>query len=173
MGKKRCKVCGEVKPLDEFYKATGCVDGRRGDCRSCFQAKAVARAEAKPELRRIARERTATWIAENDERYRQYKREYGKSDKKKQSDRRIHLRNNFGLTLEDYDRMLAEQDGGCGICGDPPGKTALHVDHDHETGVVRGLLCFRCNSALGNLRDDPDIITLALVYVTRHREASQ
>ena len=69
--------------------------------------------------------------------------------------------------------MLAEQDGGCGICGDPPGKTALHVDHDHETGVVRGLLCFRCNSALGNLRDDPDIITLALVYVTRHREASQ
>ncbi len=63
--------------------------------------------------------------------------------------------------------MLAEQGGGCAVCGDPPGRTALHVDHCHDTGLVRGLLCFRCNSAIGNLRDDPDIIAAALAYVTR------
>jgi hypothetical protein len=173
MAEKRCKVCGEVKPLDEFYKAAGCVDGRRGECRSCFQAKAVARAEANPELRRIARERTRAWVEANAERKKQRNRDYAASGRKAPADRKSHLKRNFGLTLDDYDRMLEEQGGGCAICGDPPGQTALHVDHCHETGVVRGLLCFRCNSALGNLRDDPDIITLALVYVTRHREASQ
>ena len=65
--------------------------------------------------------------------------------------------------------MLAAQGGGCAVCGDPPGRTALHVDHSHDTGAVRGLLCFRCNSALGNLRDDPAIIASALAYVSRHR----
>ncbi len=173
MGKKRCKVCGEVKPLDQFYKAVGCVDGRRGECRECFQAKAVARAEANPELRRIARERTQVWVRDNPDRKQANNRAYAASGRKKPSDRKSHLKRTFGLTLEDYDRMLAEQDGGCAICGDPPGTTALHVDHCHETGEVRGLLCFRCNSALGNLRDDPDIITLALVYVTRQRKANQ
>jgi len=173
MGTKQCNTCDEVKPLDEFYKAAGCVDGRRGECRTCFQAKAVARAEEKPELREIARQRTAKWIHENDDRYRAYKREYGKLDKKKRADRRVHLRNKFGLTLEDYDRMLADQQGGCAVCGDPPGKAALHVDHCHDSGVVRGLLCFRCNSAIGNLRDDPVIVASALAYLTRHREATR
>jgi len=170
---KRCNTCGAVKPLDEFYRASGCKDGRRGDCRVCFQAKAVARAEANPELRERARERTARWISDNDERYRRYKRTYGKLDKKKTADRRSHLRNKFGLTLEDYDRMLADQDGGCAVCGDPPGTSALHVDHCHESGRVRGLLCFRCNSAIGNLRDDPDIVASALAYLTRHGDASR
>ncbi len=173
MGKKRCNVCGELKDIEEFYKAAGCVDGRRGDCRSCFQAKAVARAEANPELREIARERTRRWIADNDDRYRSYKRSYGKLDKKKQADRRVHLRKKFGLTPDDYERMLAEQGGGCAVCGDPPDKTALHVDHCHDTGVVRGLLCFRCNAAIGNLRDDPRIIAAALAYVTRHGQGSR
>jgi hypothetical protein len=173
MGKKRCKACGEIKPLEDFYKAAGCVDGRRGDCRTCFQAKAVARADADPDLRRIARERTSAWVKANPERKRVNNKAYAASGRKALPDRKSHLKRTFGLTLEDYDRMLAEQDGGCGICGDPPGQIALHVDHDHDTGVVRGLLCFRCNSALGNLRDDPDIITLALVYVMRHREEGQ
>ena len=90
MGKKRCNTCGVLKDLDEFYRAAGCVDGRRGDCRECFQAKAVARAEADPELRERARQRTRRWIADNDERYRRYKRAYGKLDKKKRADRRDH-----------------------------------------------------------------------------------
>ena len=87
MEEKHCNVCGELKPLDEFYKAPGCVDGHRGDCRACFQAKAVARSLANPELRERARQRTRQWIADNDERYRACKRAYGKLDRKKQADR--------------------------------------------------------------------------------------
>lgn len=54
----------------------------------------------------------------------------------------------LGVSDEDYARMLAGQGGGCAICGAPPKTRRLHVDHDHKTGAVRGLLCFRCNRAL-------------------------
>ena len=56
------------------------------------------------------------------------------------------------MTLEDYERMFDAQGGVCAICGKPrPEERTLHVDHDHETGEIRGLLCFSCNNALGRL----------------------
>lgn len=54
----------------------------------------------------------------------------------------------FGITIEEYDRMLSEQDGLCAICRKPPINRRLAVDHDHDTGLVRGLLCPPCNRAL-------------------------
>ena len=59
----------------------------------------------------------------------------------------------YGITLEDYDLMLIEQEGKCAVCGsdDPKGKGRFHVDHDHDTGKVRGLLCHYCNIAEGYL----------------------
>ena len=57
-------------------------------------------------------------------------------------------RRELGVTVEDYDRLLAAQGGGCAICGNPPKTRRLDVDHDHRTGKVRGLLCHRCNRAL-------------------------
>ena len=54
----------------------------------------------------------------------------------------------LGVTDADYARMLEAQGGGCAICGTPPKSRRLHVDHDHKTGNVRGLLCYRCNRAL-------------------------
>ena len=54
----------------------------------------------------------------------------------------------LGVTDDTYEGMLAEQGGVCAICGAPPKSRRLHVDHDHRTGAVRGLLCFHCNRAL-------------------------
>ena len=54
----------------------------------------------------------------------------------------------LGVNDEDYARRLAEQGGGCAICGNTPKTRRLHVDHDHGDGRVRGLLCHRCNRAL-------------------------
>lgn len=68
-----------------------------------------------------------------------------------------HLRRRFGITLKDYERLLDMQDGVCAICGEPETVVGrggvvlpLAVDHDHATGRVRGLLCLRCNRALGS-----------------------
>lgn len=59
--------------------------------------------------------------------------------------RKWHLMSNFGITPDDYNKMLDEQDGRCAICRRLPGKINLSVDHDHDTGKVRGLLCPPCN----------------------------
>jgi len=74
----------------------------------------------------------------------------------------------YGLTPEQYDALLAEQDGKCAICrtDDWPGK-GPHVDHEHETGKVRGLLCGKCNVALGNMDDDPARLRAAADYLER------
>ena len=82
-----------------------------------------------------------------------------------------HLKQNYGITIEDYDQMYAEQDGKCAICSEPRssrGKTCLHVDHDHDTGKVRALLCIQCNVGIGMLKTDPQILELARNYLIEH-----
>ena len=78
--------------------------------------------------------------------------------------RRDHLKNSYGLTIADLDAMLLAQHGVCAICQTAP---AAHVDHDHESGSVRGLLCFRCNAALGQLGDNPLVVRRAARYIER------
>ena len=66
--------------------------------------------------------------------------------------------------------MLEAQDGGCTVCERrPSGAISLHVDHDHRTGRIRGLLCFRCSNAIGDLEDDPELLTRGAEYVLNHR----
>ncbi len=78
------------------------------------------------------------------------------------------LRRRYGISAQDYDLLLAGQGGVCALCGNEAyGRARLHVDHDHETGDVRGLLCFHCNTALGRLeRLGMDRL---LVYITEER----
>ncbi|WP_306432403.1 endonuclease VII domain-containing protein [Streptomyces sp. A1136] len=73
-----------------------------------------------------------------------------------------HLKRSHGITEEERDLMIAAQGGLCGICQEAP---AEHVDHDHQTGKVRGVLCFSCNAALGQFKDRPDVIRRAAAYV--------
>lgn len=69
----------------------------------------------------------------------------------------------YGLSLNTFARMFVAQGGTCRIChSDPP----LVIDHDHDTGKVRGLLCGRCNSGLGFFRDDPLLLREAIRYLT-------
>lgn len=70
----------------------------------------------------------------------------------------------YGLSLEDYAALLHEQNYQCGICKKQFTQTA-NVDHNHDTGKVRGLLCHNCNSLLGHAKDNPDILTSAIEYL--------
>lgn len=70
----------------------------------------------------------------------------------------------YGLTPEHYEALLSAQGGRCAICGGRPTGN-LHVDHDHNTGKVRGLLCGRCNPALGAFQDSPRILLAAVRYL--------
>jgi hypothetical protein len=76
----------------------------------------------------------------------------------------------YGIDVPDYERMLEEQGGGCYICGKKPDKRALDIDHDHETGKVRGLLCSNHNRAIGLLNDDITILAKAIQYLARDND---
>lgn len=95
----------------------------------------------------------------------------GARDRKKyhESDRRYHLKRHYGVTVEEYNQLLVAQDGRCAICKtDSPGgrrNQYFHVDHDHKTGEIRGLLCKNCNIALGHLKDDVDLAMAVAAYL--------
>ena len=72
-----------------------------------------------------------------------------------------------GITLEQYDQMLAAQKGLCAICEEPPDHARLFIDHCHKTGKVRGLLCSVCNRGLGHFRDRVDLFLSAVSYLKR------
>ena len=83
------------------------------------------------------------------------------------------LKSKYGMTPDDWDEMLAEQGGGCAICGttEPGGRwNTFYVDHDHATDEVRGLLCNNHNVGLGMFNDDPDLLQKAIDYLRRHEE---
>jgi Recombination endonuclease VII len=86
----------------------------------------------------------------------------------------INLRANMSraglrITWEMYQDWLARQDGFCKICGVPAGDKNGHVDHDHQTNMLRDLLCYSCNNGLGLFKDDPVLLRAAADYIEKHR----
>lgn len=106
------------------------------------------------------------WYKRNRE--RQLERRAQQRVKKPLQDAESYLKREYGLTFEDYTRMLEAQGGVCAICKGPPSgrwKHRFHIDHDHKTDRVRGLLCFHCNAMLGNARDQASILSAAVTYL--------
>ncbi len=80
--------------------------------------------------------------------------------------KRLHR---HSITQPEFDSMLAAQGGACKICGqalESSGRTGLHIDHDHKTDKIRGLLCSSCNVGLGFFRDDPERLIAAINYLS-------
>jgi hypothetical protein len=106
------------------------------------------------EHREVKLARSRSWVRANPERqkFHQWKHYLGKK---------------YGVTPADYAALMVAQDGRCAICltSDPAPWDQLSVDHDHETGRVRGLLCMRCNSCLGYVQDSPDLLRKAVRYL--------
>lgn len=109
-----------------------------------------------PEYREKARIRMRAWLEKNKERAKETARQRRKRiDPVKAAEyRRVaQLKHRYDLTTEQYDLMFKKQGGVCKICSRPPKRLRLSVDHDHETGRVRGLLCHPCNRALGQFEN--------------------
>jgi hypothetical protein len=146
-GRKRCSGCGTVKPIAGFSSKPYGRPGFRKLCKVCSSRAGMQRRDKDPD---------------------------------KELNR--HLVRKFGITLEDFRALVAKQGGVCAICGEPPtivlgrrvqGRLAtprLVVDHDHATGVVRGLLCVPCNRGIGLLKDDPKRLRSAFEYLEGDRE---
>jgi hypothetical protein len=151
---KTCTKCGITKQLADFSLAR----------KATATSNAVYRSECKP----CCSARAKQWFRDNP----------GRTSANR---RKFNLANNYGLTVDEYNAMLRRQGGVCAICGksEPAehGRTGkqfrLAVDHCHETGAVRGLLCQKCNRAVGLLGDDPILLRKAISYLLRTREGAE
>ena len=97
-----------------------------------------------------------------------YHRKYMKEHYNKDKQKNVNLKKNHGITLDEYNAMFDRQSGKCAICKDDfpdrHGKS-IHVDHDHATGAIRGLLCRQCNLMLGHARDNKAVLAGAIDYL--------
>jgi hypothetical protein len=154
---KRCKQCGELKPASEFCREPNGKDGLKGSCKACCK---VARRAWYVRNRPAVMAKVQRWNRANLERVSALRRHRGRYPLQL----RLHLQRKYGMTLEDYDNMLAAQHGGCAICGDRPvDGRSMHVDHKGD--AVRGILCVCCNDALGQFKDDPELILRGAEYL--------
>ena len=168
---KQCRKCGVVKALDDFYRSAGMRDGHRHDCKACNLQAKHARYMADPEPTKA---RVKRWQQANPERLNAYRRSRRLEPEVKRRERAGHLMRKYGLTLEQYDGMLEAQGGGCAICSRPArDDSSLHVDHDHATGAIRGLLCFSCNNALADFQEDRGMLRNAIGYLMAHTDREE
>lgn len=134
---KKCAKCKELKLLSAFGKRSVESDGLHTRCKVCHNA---------------------------------YQRMYNKRPHVQDYISAGNLKRNTGLTVHEFEQLLLEQKGKCAICKKTPRSKKfkrLHVDHNHQTGIIRGLLCSACNTALGLLKENPLVIERALKYLRR------
>lgn len=160
MKTKLCKTCGETKPVTAFRLREEAKDGYAYRCKTCQAAAGreyVKRYAADPEWREKRRAHNAayhqaTWAKRADVRHWS------------------QIRAKYGIEPADYRAILEAQGHACAICKGQPSRTKrLHIDHDHVTNHVRGLLCDSCNLALGKFRDDPELLRAAAAYLELSR----
>lgn len=129
---KKCAACKKVKPLSEFYKNKQQKDEHHSYCKECHKW-----------------QQKYKWPMDSDKKKLMIKR-YASSEHGKNIIRNWQYKNNYGITLEQYNKMFKKQKGVCYICGNENQiNKKLCVDHDHKTGRVRGLLCYGCNRSIG------------------------
>ena len=175
MEAKTCKKCGcEVKPYGrrKLFRCKSCMDTKffeSDSCKCCGGPKTWSKSGKTLSCRPCQKAHEERWRKENPGLLRnrlreQHWKDYGAVNP-----------DGSPVTVKDYDNLLAYQDNGCAICGvhEDDTKTNLHLDHDHETGLVRGLLCGPCNRAIGLFKDQTDVILKASAYLLAHKVSEE
>lgn len=150
MGSKKCGRCKVEQAITFFNRNKRSKDGLANTCKSCRQ---IYRQEHHKDKRihtaRLKRQ-------EDPERHQNHCR------------KTIYAQR-YGLTLEQFEILFKQQRGLCAICEKPePPIRRLAVDHSHTTGVVRGLLCNKCNRGLGYFKDSCDLLSKAVIYLAKN-----
>ena len=173
---RKCHSCKIPKLLSDFYNATSRKDKKSTECIRCTKERVKKWAKNNPEKRRVS---VAKWVKENKKAHDAYKADWRRNNPEKwngyrkkwvlnnpEKDRNRRLVYSTGITLDQYEIMLKNQNGVCAICNhvSKDGRQ-LCVDHCHKTGKIRGLLCSACNTTLGFMEDDVKRLFSAIKYL--------
>lgn len=144
---KLCNKCGVEKEVSKFYAQSSTSDGLQHWCKECHT------------------NYSKTHYANNKNKRKETNKAYYLNNKEK-----YYLRN-YGITLDEYNKMYDDQKGCCKICGEHQDSFSINfaVDHCHTTGKVRGLLCSNCNRGVGYLKDSTTILQSAIDYLKEHQ----
>jgi hypothetical protein len=179
---KVCIKCNVEKPLTEFWRHPDYLDGHQSTCKICASAhrrqkyrdEMSFRESAKEDARKYYHEnrercllRNKEWVKRNREKALQYWKNVYMNNKPKRRNR--VLQELYGITLVDYNELFILQNGRCAICGIHQVELtrALHVDHNHDTGEIRGLLCSNCNTGMGMFSDDVNMLQRVIAYLEK------
>jgi hypothetical protein len=163
MDVKTCAKCNETKAVGEYHKYRGTKDGLNPTCKACVKIKLDAWRAANPEKHAAISHR---WYEKNKPRL---------SAKSKATSRLYK----YSLTQADLKDLGDRHNWRCGICAieltdsGSDRRCGLHVDHDHLTGKLRGILCYACNCSLGLMKDDPRRLERAAAYLRAYRATCQ
>lgn len=155
-----CIKCHAEKQDDEFSKGSG------NTCKCCVR-------EYQRKYKKTPKGAAAQRRYQKTEKVKAYLREYKikNREKLKKYHKNRYLLREYGIGLDDYNRMHYNQGGSCAICGrhESMFSKVLAVDHDHTTGAIRELLCTGCNQALGLFGENTESMTRAIQYLEKHR----
>lgn len=159
-----CKSCSTTKLINEFTKDKYDKTGYTYTCTKCRSLKNKEYYLKNPEKAKI-----------KNEKQKENRKRFYSSPEGILSSRKAHLKAKYGITLEEYNEKLQKQNGKCAICQgtethDKHG--VLAVDHDHKTGKIRDLLCFKCNAALGGFNDNKIILQKAIKYLEKYESTN-
>lgn len=140
---KICPKCREEKPGVDFTRNKNYPDGRWVYCKACDAARRQT-----PEYIVKRKARLKVWRAKDPRRQPRAMRKH-----------------KYGITHDEFEKLMESQGHGCAICWEDFDEATAQVDHDHETGAVRGLLCRQCNLGLGNFREDLCLLDRAAKYL--------
>jgi uncharacterized protein YaiL (DUF2058 family) len=185
-GMKICSTCRVEQSITQFSKYRSAVDGLQSQCKECKHKYATS-----VEGRQVGLKYCRKYRAEHREASRESGRKYRENHLeerreasrlcarriRKERPQEVHaqarqslLFTKYGMTVSDYDRMFEQQKGVCAICGKEQTHSPVHngylcIDHDHVTGKNRGLLCRKCNIALGHVDDNVEVLEKMIAYI--------
>jgi len=163
MKTKICIKCGIKQGLEAFHKDKKSKDGKVSHCKQCAAKK---HAKYYKQNKKKIKEGARVWYKNNIEKARKRNREYNRKHYHRDYWKH-HLKKHYNITPDGYNELFNKQCGCCAICKTHQSEIdrRLCVDHDHETGRVRGLLCYSCNTILGVARDNSDLLLSAVEYL--------
>lgn len=165
---KECIGCKENLPIAAFGRNQSRKDGLQPYCKECACKRQKEWRTSKDHKWKLEKKASsaAYYQRTKDQQKQKNKQRYKENREQILAQcRDYHLRSKYGINSSQYEQMLQDQNNQCKICLCDLSNTRIDVDHDHNTGEVRGLLCHNCNSLLGHAKDNPDILAEAIVYL--------